>query len=38
MAEDHQLVASIEANSKHYVEILSRAIDKLLPQPNVEIK
>ena len=38
LAENLHLVASIEANSKHYVEILSRAIDKLLPQPSVEIK
>lgn len=38
LAENLQLVASIEMNSKHYVEILSRAIDKLLPQPSVEIK
>ncbi|KAK4659032.1 Mini-chromosome maintenance protein 7 [Podospora pseudocomata] len=28
-----KLVESIEKNTKHYVEILSRAIDKLMPQP-----
>ncbi|KAI1843303.1 hypothetical protein JX265_007777 [Neoarthrinium moseri] len=30
---DLKLVESIEANTKHYVEILSRAIDKKLPAP-----
>ncbi|KAK4205218.1 putative DNA replication licensing factor [Triangularia verruculosa] len=28
-----KLVESVEKNTKHYVEILSRAIDKLMPQP-----
>lgn len=28
-----QLVASIEKNAYHYIEILSRAVDKALPQP-----
>ncbi|KAK0748275.1 MCM2/3/5 family-domain-containing protein [Apiosordaria backusii] len=28
-----KLVESIERNTKHYVEIISRAIDKLMPQP-----
>lgn len=29
-----KLVASIERNAKHYIEILSRAVDKLLPKPS----
>ncbi|KAK6842063.1 DNA replication licensing factor mcm7 [Apiospora arundinis] len=31
--ENLKLVESIEANTKHYVEILSRAIDKKMPAP-----
>ncbi|SPN96661.1 probable DNA replication licensing factor [Cephalotrichum gorgonifer] len=34
---DLRLVASVETNTKHYVELISRAIDKLLPEPSVEI-
>lgn len=29
-----KLVHSIEQNAKHYIEILSRAVDKLLPRPD----
>lgn len=32
-----KLVESVEKNTKHYVEILSRAVDKLMPQPNEDI-
>lgn len=31
--EELKLVQSIEANTKHYVEVLSRAIDKKMPPP-----
>lgn len=30
------LVQSIEVNTKHYVEILSRAIDDCMPEPNAD--
>ncbi len=36
--ENVKLVESIEINTKHYVELMSRAIDKLLPTPTVDIK
>lgn len=32
-----KLVKSIEENTKHYVEILSRAIDDCMPQPTSEV-
>lgn len=32
-----KLVKSIEENTKHYVEILSRAIDECMPQPTSEV-
>ncbi|KAK6954113.1 hypothetical protein Daesc_004075 [Daldinia eschscholtzii] len=35
--EGLKLVESIEANTKHYVEILSRAIDKKMPAPTTGI-
>ncbi|KEZ46419.1 DNA replication licensing factor mcm7 [Scedosporium apiospermum] len=35
--ENLRLVPSIEMNTKHYTEVMSRAIDKLLPTPSVEI-
>ncbi|KAK5663317.1 hypothetical protein OQA88_3745 [Cercophora sp. LCS_1] len=35
--EGLKLVESIEKNTKHYVEILSRAIDKLMPAPTENI-
>jgi len=31
-------VESVEVNTKHYTEVMSRAIDRLLPTPSVEIK
>lgn len=31
-----KLVQSIEANTKHYVEILSRAIDECMPEPTLD--
>jgi hypothetical protein len=40
MGEDVQalkLVKSIEENTKHYVEILSRAIDDCMPEPASEV-
>ena len=30
------LVSSIERNAHHYIEILSRAVDSMLPQPTTE--
>lgn len=30
------LVQSIEANTKHYVEILSRAVDECMPEPSAD--
>lgn len=36
--EEHlRLVDSIELNTKHYVEIVSRAVDEVLPQPSTEV-
>jgi len=32
------LVNSIETNAKHYLDVVSRAVDKLLPVPSREIK
>ena len=32
-----KLVKSIEENTKHYVEILSRAIDDCMPAPTSEV-
>ncbi|EQL01265.1 DNA replication licensing factor mcm7 [Ophiocordyceps sinensis CO18] len=32
-----KLIDSIEANAKHYVEIVSRAVDSAMPPPNIEI-
>lgn len=32
-----KLVDSIENNTKHYIEIMSKAVDKIMPQPNVEL-
>ncbi|KAK1600744.1 DNA replication licensing factor MCM7 [Colletotrichum navitas] len=36
LGDELQLVQSIETNTKHYVEIMSRAVDKLLPKPSVD--
>ncbi|KAM7205475.1 DNA replication licensing factor mcm7 [Naviculisporaceae sp. PSN 640] len=35
--EGLKLVESVEKNTKHYVEILSRAVDKLMPPPSENI-
>ncbi|KHE84505.1 MCM-domain-containing protein [Neurospora crassa] len=35
--EGLKLVESVERNTKHYVEVLSRAVDKLMPQPSNDI-
>lgn len=35
---NYRLVESIERNAHHYLEILSRAVDKCLPPPTREIK
>ena len=34
--EDLKLVASIEENAYHYIEVFSRAVDKIMPQPSKE--
>jgi DNA replication licensing factor MCM7 len=36
--EGLKLVQSVETNTKHYVEILSRAVDKVMPQPSSDVK
>lgn len=33
-----KLVDSIEMNTKHYVEIMARAVDNIMPQPSEEVK
>ncbi|KAF2200001.1 MCM-domain-containing protein [Delitschia confertaspora ATCC 74209] len=33
---DLELVSSIEQNAYHYIEVLSRAVDKVMPQPSRE--
>ncbi|EGX91415.1 DNA replication licensing factor mcm7 [Cordyceps militaris CM01] len=32
-----QLVDSIELNTKHYVDIMAQAVDKVMPQPSVDV-
>lgn len=32
-----RLVDSIEINTKHYVDIVSRAVDEVMPQPSTEV-
>ncbi|TID27483.1 putative dna replication licensing factor cdc47 [Venturia nashicola] len=32
-----KLIYSIETNAQHYIEILSRAVDKVMPQPSVDL-
>ncbi|QDS67626.1 hypothetical protein FKW77_004302 [Venturia effusa] len=32
-----KLLSSIETNAQHYIEILSRAVDKVMPQPSVDL-
>jgi DNA replication licensing factor MCM7 len=40
MDEEHnyRLIESIERNAYHYIEIFSRAVDKVLPQSTRELK
>jgi DNA replication licensing factor MCM7 len=33
-----QLVESIETNAKHYLDIMAKAVDKVMPEPTREIK
>ena len=33
-----KLVQSIEMNTKHYVDIVSRAVDSAMPQPSTDVK
>ncbi|KAL7936266.1 MCM2/3/5 family domain-containing protein [Trichoderma chlorosporum] len=35
--ESMKLVDSIEMNTKHYVEIMARAVDNIMPQPSEEV-
>ena len=35
---NYRLVESIERNALHYIEIISRAVDKCLPPPTRELK
>ncbi|KAF1815404.1 MCM-domain-containing protein [Eremomyces bilateralis CBS 781.70] len=35
--QDFQLVSSIEGNAQHYIEIFSRAIDKVLPEQTADL-
>ncbi|EHK15678.1 uncharacterized protein TRIVIDRAFT_74376 [Trichoderma virens Gv29-8] len=37
MDESMKLVDSIEMNTKHYVEIMARAVDNIMPQPSEEV-
>jgi DNA replication licensing factor MCM7 len=38
MGDDNlKLVESIEMNTKHYVDIVSRAVDKAMPQPSIDV-
>jgi len=32
------LVSSIEKNAKHYLDIMAKAVDKVIPHPTREIK
>jgi hypothetical protein len=36
-ADGQRLVDSIEMNTKHYVEIMSRAVDAVMPEPDSDI-
>lgn len=38
MGESMNLVESIETNAKHYLDIMAKAVDKVMPEPNREIK
>lgn len=33
-----KLVSSIESNAKHYLDVFSKAVDKVMPEPTREIK
>lgn len=33
-----KLISSIETNAQHYIEVLSRAVDKVMPQPSVDLR
>lgn len=33
-----KLVESIETNAKHYLDIMSKAVDKIMPPPTRELK
>lgn len=33
-----RLVESIEANAKHYLDVMAKAVDKIMPAPSREIK
>ena len=35
--ETLKLVSSVEMNTKHYVELMSRAVDSLLPPPSADV-
>ncbi|KAL0938700.1 DNA replication licensing factor MCM7 [Colletotrichum truncatum] len=37
LGDELQLVHSIEINTKHYVELMSRAVDKLMPKPSSDV-
>ena len=32
-----KLVSSIEKNAHHYIEILSRAVDAVMPEPRIDL-
>lgn len=36
--EPLRLVYSIEMNTKHYVDIMSRAVDNVMPQPSLDVR
>lgn len=36
-ADGQRLVDSIEMNTKHYVEIMSRAVDAVMPEPDADV-
>jgi len=38
MGESLNLVESIETNAKHYLDIMAKAVDKVMPEANREIK
>lgn len=36
--EELHLVDSIKLNTKHYVDVLSKAVDKVMPQPSTDVR